>query len=540
MVLAILLANADTVISRDALIEAVWAGSPPPSARTSLHTYLSHLRDALGPDAIGTINGGYVIHVSPESLDSRQFENMIDQGRRLSDSDVRSAANLFDRALSLWMGAPFGDFGDLPALITERERLTELRILTFEYRADAYLELGRNGDVIAELPGLIREHPYRERFYGQLMLALYRSGRQADALRVFGDARRRLADDLGVDPTPELWALEEQILSHDPGLTGITTAQPENGHTVPRRDDLRSVAEAPPAFAPDEATTSLVADPGGSVSAAPRPRRTLSLVLVVGLVVTASVGLLVGDIGWAESPEDATATGCLVPPAEITAWWTGDDDGVDLIGGRDAKLVHGVTHGPGVVGAAFYLDGDSFVDVAHDPSLDPGREDFTIDLWARFDSTDGEQILVEKWVQTWSDHETMGWTFTKLADNSLGFFSEGVGWALGVGSAPQDIPLDTWIHFAARRHGDKVEILINGALVASQTHPGGEDSYIGSVVSLKFGHRGSVYDTWGSLDESGFYLQGAIDEVHLTVGTSLSDEDIRELVDAGSLGYCRI
>lgn len=539
MVLAILLANADMVISRDALIEAVWAGNPPPAARTSLHTYLSHLREALGPDTISTINGGYVIHASPENLDSLQFENMINEGRRLSDSDVRSAANLFNRALSLWRGAPFGDFGEQPDLITERERLTELRILTFEYRADAYLELSRNGEVIAELPGLIREHPYRERFYGQLMLALYRSGRQADALRVFGDVRRRLADDLGVDPTPELWALEEQILSHDPELTGITTAQPENGHPVFPLADLRAVAEAPSGFSPDEATTPMSADPERDVSATPRHRRTISSVLAFGLVIIASGGLLAGGVGWADSPKDATATGCLVPPAEITAWWTGDGDDADLIGGRDANLVHGVTHGPGVVGTAFYLDGDGFVDVAHDPSLDPGREDFTIDLWARFDSTDGEQVLVEKWVQTWSDHETMGWTFTKLADNSIGFFSEGVGWALGVRSTPQDIPLDTWTHFAARRHGETVEILINGELVASQTHPGGEDSYIGSVASLKFGHRGSVYDTSGSLDESDFYLQGAIDEVHLAVGTSLSDEDIRDLVDARSQGYCR-
>jgi DNA-binding SARP family transcriptional activator len=536
MVLAMLLASANHVISRDALIEGVWAGNPPPAARTSLHTYLSHLRDVLGPKTISTSHGGYVIHASPDTLDSLAFENLIEEGRRLSASDVPKAAGLLDDALSLWAGPPFGDLGDQPAIVTERERLTELRILATEYRADAYLQLGRNGQVISELAGLIKEQPYRERLYGQLMLALYRSGRQADALRVFGDVRQRLVDDLGVDPTPELWALEEQILSHDPRLlmqaTRPLTELPDALASPKRR---LAVTEAPPPVTPDEEAPPPRADSRRSFASR---RRMLFWVILASLVVTAGVGLLAAGMRRMDQPA-ATTTGCLAPPAEITAWWTGDDDGIDLVGARDAKLVHGVTYGPGVVGAGFYLDGDSFVDVAHDASLDPGRKDFTVDLWARFDSTDGEQILVEKWVQTWSDDQTKGWTFTKLADNSVGFFSEGTDWALGVGSVPQDIPLDTWTHFAARRHGDTAEILINGVLIASETHPGGEDSHIGSVASLKFGHRGSIYDTSGSLDERGLYLKGAIDEVHLSVGTSLSDDHIRDLVEAGSAGYCR-
>lgn len=539
MVLAILLADANMVISRDALIEAVWAGSPPPAAKTSLHTYLSHLREVLGPDTINTSHGGYVIHASTDNLDSLQFENMVDEGRRLSRSDPQGAANLFDRALSLWRGSPFGELGDQPALITERERLGELRLLASEHRVDAYLELGRHGEVITEVTRLIREHPYQERFHAQLMLALYRSGRQADALRVFGDARRQLAEELGVDPTPELWALEEQILGHDPLLLArAATARPITVDPVTPPVDVGSVAETLPSFAPKEVTLSPVTDLERIVVDS-TPRRPTFVALAASLLVTASVGLWIGGIGWADTQKSAVIARCIALPPEITAWWTGDNNGMDLIAGREAKLVHGVSYGPGVVGEAFYLDGNSFVDVAHDPSLDPGRKDFTVDLWARFESTEGEQILVEKWVQAWAESPSMGWTFTKLADNSVAFFSEGLGWASGVGSAPQDIPLDTWIHFTARRHGDTIDILINGELVASQTNVNGEDFYIGSVSSLKFGHRGSIYDTTGSLDERGFYLRGAIDEVHLTVGTSLSDDAIQELVGAGSDGYCR-
>lgn len=537
MVLAMLLASANVVIARDVLIEGVWAGSPPPAARTSLHTYLSHLRDALGPDTISTSLGGYVIHASAASLDSLEFENLIDEGHHLLAFDVRAAADCFDKALALWAGPPFGDLGDQPAIVTERERLAELWVLTNEYRADAYLRLGRNRQVITELSVLIKEHPYHEHFYGQLMLALYRSGRQADALRVFRDARQRLVDDLGVEPIPELWSLEEQILGHDPDLgLEATTAETERSSAVPATEHPPSLTGAPPPLPDEDETRPTQA---GGLRSFASGLRTLSWVVLVGLVLTAGVGLLTVGIRRGDHQGDFTDIRCLTPPAEITAWWTGDDDGNDLIGGRDAQLVHGVNRGPGMVGEAFYLDGESFVDVAHDPSLDPGRSDFTVDLWVRFSSTDGEQVLVEKWIQGWSDRQPMGWTFTKLADNSVGFFSEGVGWALGVGSVPQEIPLDTWTHFAARRDGDTAEILINGVLIASETHPGGDEAHIGSVASLKFGHRGSIYDTWGSLDERGLYLQGAIDEVHLSVGTSLSDGHIRDLVEAGRAGYCR-
>lgn len=537
MVLAMLLASANAVISRDALIEGVWAGDPPPAARTSLHTYLSHLRDVLGADTISTSLGGYVIHASGETLDSMRFEELIEEGHRLKTSDVDRAADCFDGALALWTGPPFGDLGDQPAIVTERERLTELWVLTNESRADAYLRLGRNRQVISELGVLIKEHPYHEHFYGQLMLALYRSGRQADALRVFGEARQRLADDLGVDPIPQLWSLEEQILGHDPDLwLEVATAEMERISPVIVPDLPPPVTETPPPLSHKDETNPIQA--GG-----PRPfasiARILPWVVLGGLLMTAGLGLLTIGIRRPDDPGAVANTRCLAPPAEITAWWTGDDDGIDLIGGRDAQLVHGVTREPGMVGDAFYLDGDSFVDIAHDPGLDPGRRDFTVDLWVRFESTEGEQILVEKWIQGWSDRQPMGWTFTKLADNSVGFFSEGPGWTLSVGSEPQDIPLDTWTHFAARRRGDTVEILTNGALIASATHPDGENSHIGSVSSLKLGHRGSIYDTSGSLDDRGFYLRGAIDEVHLSIGTSLSDDHIRSLVAAGDAGYCR-
>ena len=535
LVLGVLLANANTVVSRDALIEAVWGDSQPSAAKASLHSYVSHLRDILGRDAISTRNGGYVISASRDTLDSLRFEAMIQEGRDVSELDPARAAMIFDAALTVWSGPAYGDIGDQLALINERERLSELRLLAMEDRIDLYLRLGRHADVVAELPGLIRKNPYRERFYGQLMVAQYRLGRQAEALRVFAEARRCLADDLGIDPTPQLWSLEDQILSHDPGLmadirwadrsaSGLSAANPAppSGTAVSSTDDV---------FVSGLDLRQRVAQW--------RPR-SAAMSIVVGALVMGMTGLWFLDRDTAEIAVPAIAASCLPVPDDVTAWWTGDRDAVDLIGGRGANLVHGATNGPGLVGDAFVLDGTGFVDVAHDPSLDPGTRDFTVDLWVRFDSTQGEQVVVEKWVQSFSGGTTMGWTFTKLEDNSLGFFSEGSGWALGVRSEPQIVPVDTWIHLAARRRGDTAEILVDGDLVATQSHPGGADSHIGSVSSLKFGHRGSVYDTSGSLDDRDFYLVGALDEIHFNVGRALTDAEIQDLARVPGLGYCRV
>lgn len=218
MVLAALLANGNRVVSRDALIDAVWSSDPPTAAKASLHSYVSNLRKELGEDQISSEGGGYRIVVDHDSLDARLFESMVDQARSRLPDDPAASLSAFRDALALWYGSPYGDLGWEPALRIEAIRLEELRLVAVEDWIEADLTLGQHERVIGQLQSLVREHPYRERFHAQLMLALYRAGRQVEALRVFEDCRRRFAEELGIDPTPELQQLEQQILEHDPGL----------------------------------------------------------------------------------------------------------------------------------------------------------------------------------------------------------------------------------------------------------------------------------------------------------------------------------
>jgi hypothetical protein len=184
-----------------------------------------------------------------------------------------------------------------------------------------------------------------------------------------------------------------------------------------------------------------------------------------------------------------------------------------------------------MVEQALTLDGHGdFAAVPDDPALDVGTGDFTVALWVRFDTTEGEQVLAEKWVQRF-DRRSIGWTLTKLRDNSIGFFTEGVGEGLGATSAPLDIPPDTWLHFAARRSGGTVQIYMDGAVIASESGPVGA---LDSAASLKFGHRGGLDDTPGSDSEQGFFLNGQLDEVEFVVGRALSHKEIRSLFERPS------
>jgi hypothetical protein len=187
------------------------------------------------------------------------------------------------------------------------------------------------------------------------------------------------------------------------------------------------------------------------------------------------------------------------------------------------------TTGPGFVDGAFVLDGaGDFVEVPHDPALNVGTGDFTVDLWVNFNTTAGEQVLVEKWIQTFPP-TPLGWYLTKLGDNSLRF--GGANW---VDAPSLSLPVNTWIHFAARRSGGVAIIFVNGALVATGPFVDNSDS----TSSLKFGHRGSPSDTPGSTDNRGFFLNGRIDEVELFVGRALSDAEILAIFNASSAGKC--
>ena len=216
MVLAVLLAHPDRVVSQDALIDAVWSGDPPAAAKTTLHGYVSHLRREVGDDLIRE-GDGYRVAAGDDSLDVLRFERLVDEGRHRLDLDPAAAAVVLEEALKLWYGSPYGDLGDSTALMGEVARLEELRQVAVEYRIEADLALGSHAHVVGELETLVREHPYREKLHGMLMLALYRSGRQAEALRAYQRTRDLLAE-LGIEPSTELRHLEQRILDQDPDL----------------------------------------------------------------------------------------------------------------------------------------------------------------------------------------------------------------------------------------------------------------------------------------------------------------------------------
>jgi len=238
--LAILLLHANEVVSRDRLIDGLWGARPPPTAGHTLDNYVSRLRKALGDARLSRRPPGYMLHVEGDELDLDCFERLFREGREaLARGDAGEAAATLRSALALWRGAALADLLYEPFAATESERLEERRIMALEDRIDADLALGRSGELVPELEALVREHPLRERLLGQLMLALYRSGRQAEALAAFQAARHRLAEELGLEPGPQLRELEQRILEHDPGLA----AQPRWLARVQRRR-LRPVAVA--------------------------------------------------------------------------------------------------------------------------------------------------------------------------------------------------------------------------------------------------------------------------------------------------------
>jgi len=219
--LALLLVHADEVVSRDRLIEELWTGEPPPSRPPSLDVYLSRLRRAFrevgAGDVLVTRAPGYVLHV--EETDARRFEALAAEGREaLAAGEAERAARILAGALALWRGAAYAEVADEPWARAETGRLAELCLSATEDRIEADLALGRHAVLVPELEPLVRREPTRERLAGQLMLALYRSGRQADALAAYRAVRCSLVEDLGLEPGPELRRLEAAVLAQDPAL----------------------------------------------------------------------------------------------------------------------------------------------------------------------------------------------------------------------------------------------------------------------------------------------------------------------------------
>jgi DNA-binding SARP family transcriptional activator len=214
--LALLLLQAGKVVSTDRLVEELWAGTPPKTAVGSLQNLVSGLRKVLGRDIVRTREPGYMLDVDPDRVDLHRFERLVAQAAEGGDAERRSS--LLREALGLWRGAPMADLAFEPFAHVEVARLEELRTAAREELAQAELELGRHSRLVGELENLVAENPLRERLRGQLMLALYRSGRQAEALEAYRQARETLVEELGIEPSPDLQRLEQSILRHDSEL----------------------------------------------------------------------------------------------------------------------------------------------------------------------------------------------------------------------------------------------------------------------------------------------------------------------------------
>jgi WD40 repeat protein/DNA-binding SARP family transcriptional activator len=218
LVLAHLLLRANQVVPADRLIDQVWGEDPPDAARSALQAYVSRLRRSLGPGRLQGRPPGYLLGAAPDEVDVLRFEDLVGQARRRAAAEPRAAVRLLDDALALWRGPVLADLAAEPSMGPELARLEELRLAASEERIDALLVLGRHGEVVAELERLTEEQPLRERLWGQRLLALYRSGRQAEALGAYQQTRQTLAEELGIDPSPALQRLHEQILRHDAAL----------------------------------------------------------------------------------------------------------------------------------------------------------------------------------------------------------------------------------------------------------------------------------------------------------------------------------
>lgn len=232
--LARLLISANHVVTVDRLIDDLWDDAPPPTARQSLHVHLSRLRKTLGPDRIVTEGPGYRIVVDNSELDAARFEELVAEARARSHrEDHRGSASLLREALSLWRGSVLADVADRPFASAEAARLEEARLAALEARIDADLAVGLHADLVGELEALTGAHPLRERLWRARMLALYRAGRQAEALRAYQDVRRLLADELGIDPSAELRDLERAVLAQDPALMLTRVVSPASERSFP-------------------------------------------------------------------------------------------------------------------------------------------------------------------------------------------------------------------------------------------------------------------------------------------------------------------
>src|SRR6266516_799000 len=268
--LSILLLHPNEVLPASLLIELLWGDRPPPSAAKGLQVHISELRKLLGKNCIYTRAPGYALHVDPGELDLERFEKLVGEARQLPPEDALSRLR---EALALWRGRPLSEFAAERFAAGEILRLEEMHLEALEQRIEAELALGRQAGVIGELEALVCEHPLRERLRASLMLALYRAGRQADALAVYQETRRALVDELGLEPSRVLLDLEQSILRPEPDLD-----LPAAAVTPPRRGVEPTPATLAPAVPERKLATVLFVDLVGSTELGEQdPERTRAL-----------------------------------------------------------------------------------------------------------------------------------------------------------------------------------------------------------------------------------------------------------------------
>ena len=322
--LAILLLHANQVVSRDRLIDALWGASPPLACGKSIQVYVSRLRKVLADDRLVTRAPGYVLYVDPAELDLTRFEQLVGEAQRASPEN---ASQKLREALALWRGPALDDLAYEQFTQAEIARLEEMRLAATEQRLEADLALGRHAELVGELEALVARHPLRERFRHQLMLALYRSERQAEALEAYRRARDELAEELGLEPSESLRRLEAAILRQDAEL-----ALPG-----PRQRESSAPADAAPERALLVAPTSLHALDALLGFAKPLasgdPARELIVAAVVG---PEEVGAATGRL--ARTRQELLAEGLSARTAAFSSPASGDDvsrlasqEGVELL-----------------------------------------------------------------------------------------------------------------------------------------------------------------------------------------------------------------
>ncbi len=322
-VLALLLLHPDETVGSERMVDELWGESAPPGTLKTLQVHISRLRKEL-PDVLVTRGHGYELQIEPDQLDAHRFERSLDEARsELAADRPEHALALLERGLALWRGPPLADLAYEPFAQAEIARLEDLRLAADEQLIEAKLALGRHSELIGPLERLVEEHPYRERLRGQLMLALYRADRQADALQAYQDARRTLVEELGIEPGERLRELEAAVLAQDPSLA---FHEPE---PVPE----------PPAGLPTGVVTFLLTDIEASVELWEADHDAMAAALelhdeLVGRGVDAHAGRVLkakgeGDSTLSVFPRASDAVGCAAELREslATAAWPG---GLDL------------------------------------------------------------------------------------------------------------------------------------------------------------------------------------------------------------------